>query len=281
MNTPSIPLHHQKRLRTHFGFTGLPFRKNVKARNMFDSTSQRELRHGLALWLELDGLGLVTGQAGVGKSITVRRFVDDLPEDRFAVHRVGQIPSTPNGFLRALSRRLGLRPRQYGSDMFDALQASLQSHRDERGTHPVFVLDDAEGMRVQTLDLVRRLTAAELDGEHHVSILLSGTDQLVRTLQDPRLEPLRGRFAYSHALRGFGLEDARNYVRFHVESAGGPRELFHDKAVTAIFHASGGLPRRINQLALQALVQSVVLGLDAVDEDLMKRVVHAHPLYRN
>ena len=221
MNAPSIPLSQQKRLRAHFGFTGLPFRKNVTARTMFDSTSQRELRHGLLLWLELDGLALVTGPPGVGKSICLRRFVDELPEDRFAVHRVGQIPTTPNGFLRAMSRRLGLRPRLYGSDMFDALQAALQSHRDERGTHPVFVLDDAEGMRVPTLVLARRLTAAELDGQHHLSILLSGTDQLVRTLQDPRLEPLCGRFAYSHALRSFGLEDARNYVRFHVEGAGG------------------------------------------------------------
>lgn len=281
MNTPTIPLSQQKRLRAHFGFTGLPFRKNVTARTMFDSSSQRELRHGLVLWLELDGLALVTGPPGVGKSICLRRFVDDLPEDRFAVHRVGQIPTTPNGFLRALSRRLGLRPRLYGSDMFDALQGALQSHREERGTHPVFVLDDAEGMRVPTLDLVRRLTAAELDGQHHVSILLSGTDRLVRTLQDPRLEPLCGRFAYSHTLRGFGLEDARNYVRFHVDGAGGRRELFHDKAVTTIFHASSGLPRRINQLALQALVEAVVRGLDVIDEGLMKRVVHAHPLYRS
>jgi len=281
MNTPTIPLSQQKRLRAHFAFTGVPFRKNVAARRMFDSTSQRELRHGLVLWLELDGLALVTGPPGVGKSICLRRFVDELPDNRFAVHRVGQIPTTPNGFLRAMSRRLGLRPRLHAADMFDALLAALRAHRDERGTHPVFVLDDAEGMRVQTLDLVRRLTAADLDGQHHVSILLSGTEQLVRTLRDPRLEPLCGRFAYSHALRGFGLEDARNYIRFHVEGAGASRELFHDNAVTAIFHASSGLPRRINQLALQALVEAVVRGLDEIDESLMKRVVHAHPLYRN
>jgi len=280
MNTPTIPVSQQKRLRAHFGFAGLPFRKNVAASVMFDSSSQRDLRHGLVLWLELDGLALVSGPPGVGKSICLRRFVDELPDNRYAVHRVSQIPTTPNGFLRALSRRLGLRPRLHAADMFDALLAALRSHRDDHGTHPVFVLDDAEGMRVATLDLVRRLTAADLDGQHHVSILLSGTDELVATLKDPRLEPLCGRFAYSHTLRSFGLDDARNYVRFHVEGAGVARELFHDKAVTAIFHASGGLPRRINQLALQALVDAVVRGLDVVDESLMKRVLHAHPLYR-
>ena len=41
MNTPTLPLPQQKRLRAHFAFTGLPFRKGVAANAMFDSTSQR------------------------------------------------------------------------------------------------------------------------------------------------------------------------------------------------------------------------------------------------
>jgi hypothetical protein len=66
VNTSTIQLSQQKRLRARFGFTGLPFRKNVTARTMFDSSSQRDLRHGLLLRLELDGLGLVTGPPAVG-----------------------------------------------------------------------------------------------------------------------------------------------------------------------------------------------------------------------
>ena len=47
MNTPTVPFVEQKRLRAHFGFTRLPFRKNVPAEDMFDSSSQRELLAGL------------------------------------------------------------------------------------------------------------------------------------------------------------------------------------------------------------------------------------------
>ena len=69
MNTPTLPIPQKHRLQAHFGFRGLPFRKNVHAARMFDSQSQRELRHGLALWLELRALGLVTGRSGVGLSL--------------------------------------------------------------------------------------------------------------------------------------------------------------------------------------------------------------------
>lgn len=281
MNTPTLPLPQQRRLGAHFGFTGLPFRKNVQALRMFDSQSQRELRHGLHLWLEIRGLGLVTGPSGVGKSISLRRLVAELPTDRYAVHRVGQIPTTPTGFLRALARHLGLRPRLYLADLFEDLRGALARHEDEHGTHPVLILDDAEGMRTPTLDLVRRLTAHALDGTEHVSILLAGTEQLLETLRDPLLVPLRSRFGYAHQLRAFGMEDARNYVRFHLQAAGGQDKLFTDGAVTALFSASQGVPRQLNQLALQALVEAVVHGRDTVDSGLMRRVLQAHPLYAN
>jgi len=119
VNTPTLPIEQKRRLQAHFGFTGLPFRKNVHAHSMFDSQSQRELRHGLHLWLEIRGLGLVTGPSGVGKSICVRRFVAELPSDRYTVHHVGQIPTTPSGCLRALARRLGLRARLHLADQFE------------------------------------------------------------------------------------------------------------------------------------------------------------------
>ena len=279
MNTPTIPVPQQRRLRAHFAFTGMPFRKNVKARNMFDSQSQRELRHGQHLWLEVRGLALVTGPSGVGKSISLRRLVAELPADRFTVHRFGQIPTTPAGFLRALARHLELRTRLHMADQFEDIRQALAHHEDDHGTHPVLILDDAEGMRPATLDLVRRLTASELDGEEHVSILIAGTEQLLDTLRDPTLTPLRTRFTYAHQLRAFGMEDARNYVKFHVKGAGGPDSLFTDGAVSALFSASQGVPRQLNQLALQAMVDAVVHGLDTVDQNLMKRVLQAHPLY--
>lgn len=279
MNTPTIPAPKQARLRAHFGFTGLPFRKNVAADHMFDSAAQRDLLHGLHLWLELRGLALVTGQSGAGKSITLRRFVRDLPNDRVAVFHFGQIPTTPTGFLRALCRRLGLRTRLHAVDMFDDARAALDGWTERHGTHPVLVLDDAEGMASATLDLVRRLTAADLDAHDHFSVLLVATERILRTLKEPALEPLRTRFAFVSALRPFNLEDTRNYVRFHLQAAGVRDDIISDAAVNALFQASQGVPRVINQLALQALIHAVVHGRDLVDGDTLKRVLHAHPLY--
>lgn len=279
MNTPTVSKPHQKRLRAHFAFTGMPFRKNVAAHKMFDSSSQRELLQGLGLWLEVRGLALVAGPSGSGKSIAVRRFLRDLPTDRYTVFHFGQIPTKPSGFLRALCRRLGLRTRAYAVDMFDDVRDCLASWTERHGTHPVVVMDDAEGMAVSTLDLLRRMTAIDLDAEDRFSVLLASTERLLRTLREPVLEPLRTRFSYVHALRAFHIEDTRNYVRFHLRHAGVAEDLFTDEAVTTVFNASKGVPRAVNQLALQALIHAAVVGVDGVDGHLMNHVLHAHPLY--
>ncbi|MCB9694486.1 MAG: AAA family ATPase [Alphaproteobacteria bacterium] len=107
MNTPTVPFPQKRRLQAHFGFTGMPFRKNVPAHKMFDSRAQRELVHALVLWLEVKGFALVTGPTGVGKSISLRRFSAQIDEQRFRVLRFDQVPSTPMGLLRSLCRLLG------------------------------------------------------------------------------------------------------------------------------------------------------------------------------
>ena len=117
----------QQRLRAHFRFSQMPFSKYARAGNMFDSRGQKALLDALLLWTDLKGIALVTGPPGVGKSITLRRFALTLDDSRFHVIGFGYVPTTPTGFLRSLSRKLGLPMRQ------------LLPRRLSRGSSPVFV----------------------------------------------------------------------------------------------------------------------------------------------
>lgn len=268
------------RLRAHFGFTKIPFSKYIRAAAMYDSKSQRELRFGLDMWVEVKGLALVTGPSGVGKSITLRRFVADLDDNRFAVYNVGSPTTTVTGFLRLLSRRLSLPMRQHTADLFDAAQRFLVTHEKEHGTHPLLIIDDAEGLYPQVADIIRRLTTYELDAEDRFSVLISGIESLIEVLELGILEPLRSRFAFAQSLRPFGLEDTGNYVRFHIQRAEGQKDLFSDDAVRTIFQHSQGRPRTINQLAIGALILAAVQGRDTIDNSLMNDLIAHNPLFQ-
>ena len=184
--TVTEPDRQQKRrLKAHFGFARTPFSKYMWASRMFDSSSQRELLAGLHMWTEVRGLALVSGATGVGKSITLRRFLRELSDDRFRVFDFSYLPSTRYGFLRSLARKLGVPMRQHATDLFDAVRDHLSSWEAEHGAHPIVLIDDAEGLSVAVLDTIRRLTAVELDAEDRFSILLAGTEELVDSLRHP------------------------------------------------------------------------------------------------
>ena len=278
MNTPTIPEPQKRRLQAHFAFTKLPFRKNMHAADMFDSRSQRELLQALLMWLEIRGIALVTGPSGVGKSTTLRRFTQSLDEARYHVVLLRSLPTTTLGFLRSINRALGLPMRLHAADLFDQAHAFLTS-QGEDGPHPLLVLDDAEGVCPAFFDLLRRLTAYALDAEDRFSVLVTGTDALLRTLRDPSLEPFVTRIGFASTLKPFTLEDTRNYIAFHLQRAGARDRLFSDDAVRRVFQASQGAPRRINQVALHVLVQAAVSGQDTINGDFVASQLAAHPLY--
>jgi len=247
---------------------------------MFDSSSQRELIRGLQMWIDVRGICLVEGPPGVGKSISLRRFAYGLDSARWRVIDFSYLPTSPHGFLRSLCRNLGLPMRGHSSDMFDQVQFHLVNHQKDHGAHPLLLIDDSEGLPVAVIDLLRRLTCFDLDSDDRFSIVLSGTEELLVTLAHPTLEPLRSRFSFVQALRPFGLEDTRNYVKFHIERAEASPKLFSDEALRHIFNASAGRPRTINQLALQALIHGAVHGRDEISGEFMNALIQNHPLFQ-
>ncbi len=268
-----------RRLRSHFAFTKVPFGKSMWAAQMFDSASQRELIQGLHMWTEVKGLCLVTGPSGVGKSISLRRYVQELEDARFHVIEFTYLPSTVNGFLRSLCRSLNLPMRLHCTDLFDAAQRHLASYEKDMNKHPILLIDDAEGLRPQVLDTLRRLTCFDLDSDDRFSVLLSGTDALIPLLADASLSSLRSRFLFTCALRPFGLEDTVNYIQFHLQRSELDPKLFTEPAIKRLFQASQGRPRNINQLAIQSLIQAAVQGRNSIDGDFMSHMITAHPLY--
>jgi general secretion pathway protein A len=277
----TLNTQEKQRLAAHFGFVKIPFSKYMHSAAMYDSKSQQSLHRGLYMWLDVGGLALIAGPTGVGKSLVIRRFVAELDDNQYAVYSVPSPPATVYGFLRCLNRLFDLPMKNHTSDLFDAAQKFLVNHETDLGTHPILVLDDAEGLYPDVADIVRRLTVYNFDAEDRFSILVCGIESLLQVLELGVLEPLRSRFSFGHSLKPFGLEDTTGYIRFHLERAQSDPELFSDEAVKRIFHISQGRPRTINQLCIGALIQCAMKGLDKIDGPFIKSFVAGHPLYKN
>jgi len=260
-------------LTSYFGFSKLPFTKYMWSKKMFDASSQRELIDGLHFWLETRGIALLCGPPGAGKSISLRKFKEELDDRRYDLFYLFNLRITPIGLLRSLCRTLALPLLYHQADLFDSISAFLDQYEQRTGKHPIILFDDGDGLSDRLLELLRSLANFIMDSEDRFSFILSGSQKLALRLKQPQNESFRQRIVFSHTLRAFTIDDARNYIRFHLERAEGPKELFSEGAVQLVFHLAKGLPRVINQIALQTLIRAAIRKVDKIDETFLKQQV--------
>lgn len=269
----------QIHLKSYFGFSKIPFTKYMWATKMFQASAQQELIDGLRFWLETKGIALLYGPAGVGKSISLRRFKAELDDRRYDLFYLFNLRITPTGFLRSFCRILGLPVLYHQADLFDSISTFLAQYEERNRKHPIIIFDDGDGLSDPLLELLRLLGNFAMDSEDRFSFILSGSQKLALKLKQPQNEAFRQRIVFAHSLRGFTIDDARNYIRFHLHRSEGPKELFTEGAVQLIFHLAKGLPRVINQIGLQALIRAAIRHVDKIDESFLKQQVLNNSLF--
>lgn len=258
------------RLLSWFGFQKMPFTKYIWATKMFPARSQQDLILGLRYCLEIKGIATVFGAPGVGKSITLRRFREELAPQEFESHYLWNTRITPTGFLRSLCRVLGLAPSAYLCDMFDAISDYFGAREEQQRKHSVLIIDDCDNLSNEVLEYLRLLMNFQMDSEDRFSIILCGTEAFHGHLHHQVNLPFRQRITYAQTLRPFTLDDARSYFKYHLERVEAALELFTEGAIKTIFQLSRGFPRVINQIAVQALIQAAIHKKEKVDENLLK-----------
>jgi type II secretory pathway predicted ATPase ExeA len=69
------------------------------------------------------------------------------------------------------------------------------------------------------------------------------------------------------------LQETVSYVRHHLQLAGRSDPLFSDDALSLIHQTSRGIPRAVNNLAVQALIAAFIDGKGMVDEAAARAAV--------
>jgi type II secretory pathway predicted ATPase ExeA len=85
-------------------------------------------------------------------------------------------------------------------------------------------------------------------------------------------EPLKQRVAIRIKLNAYSEEDTRNYIQHRMKVAGCGTDIFTDKAISMIFRYSNGVPRLINTICDNALLEGFLFKTSAVDDAIIKTV---------
>ena len=252
-----------------YGLLEKPFSKTPDPRFLFMSSGHQEALARLEYAIEESELALLTGEIGCGKT-TLSRALMDRAGSRYHFLFVFNPRLTADELLRVIASGLEIATPSLRKDqLLSEITGALYRMHGE-GRFPVVVIDEAQLIPDRELfDELRLLTNFQLDDRNLVSVIIMGQPELRGMLASPVYEPFRQRISLSFHLSPLSLEETMEYLDFRMIAAGGEPGLFSPDAVQRIFELSGGVPRRINAVATNALL--IGFGRDAswIDSDIV------------
>jgi type II secretory pathway predicted ATPase ExeA len=112
-----------------------------------------------------------------------------------------------------------------------------------------------------------------MDSHSPFAALLVGQPTLRRRIKLGTFAALDQRIALRYTMTGMTAQETGSYISHHLKLAGRSDTLFSDDALTLIHQVSRGLPRAVNNLAVQALVAAYATNKTIVDESSTRAAV--------
>ncbi len=241
-------------LADYFGFRRMPF-LGAGLDGFFNTPchegAYRDLREGIQ---RRQGLVVLTGQPGVGKTLLLRKLFHEVPE-HFRLIRAYSTNLTFDELLNFICDYLGLSTLDADQNKkIKILKAHLQSSL-ENGSHVVLLIDDAHELHENVLRQLLHLLQSESE-QFYLPTVLSGESVLEKLLAHQQ-DVLASHFEISYVrLARLGSAEVTDFIRHQLQIAGGSASeaLFPAPVMQRIVHHARGIPQLVNAIGYHALL---------------------------
>ncbi len=262
-----------EKLQSHYGFSRTPFGRGLAPQMLHRHAAHAEAAARIGWCIHERGLGVITGEVGAGKTVAVRAALTALDSSRHTIIYLGNPAVGGRGLYGCIVTALGGTPRFHKAALIPQTTDLLAAEEHERGRTTILVLDEAHLLDPGQLEELRLLTNSEMDSHSPFACLLVGQPTLRRRIKLGTFAALDQRITLRYAMAGMTDTETAGYLSHHLKLVGRSDTLFSDDAVALIHQVSRGLPRAVNNLAIQALVAAYATNKTIVDESSARAAV--------
>jgi general secretion pathway protein A len=258
-----------------YGFKEMPFNITPDPRFLYLSETHQEalqhLKYGVS---ERKGFIVLIGEVGCGKTTLCRRFLNELDPERYDTALILNPRVTETQMLKAILTELGETKLARSQHDLVAQMNGVLLERIARGRDIVLIIDEAQNLSFEVLEQIRLLSNLETDKQKLLQTVLLGQPELKDVLAREELRQLRQRILVHYELQPLSAQDMQHYIQHRITLAGGTgRPAFTGWAMKALYRASKGVPRIVNNLCDKALLAAFIRDSDTVNYWDVRRAV--------
>jgi type II secretory pathway predicted ATPase ExeA len=223
-----------------------------------------------------EGMALIVGGPGLGKTLLGHCFLDRLASDVPSAYLLTMHFRDPASLLQALLYDFAL---PYEGRSEEEMRLALTDHLlqcYEVGRQAVLVIDEAQHLAPPVLEELRLLGNLEGKRGKAVHIVLLSLPTILETLQMGELEALQQRLAARAELRPFDTHEATDFLLHQARRlCPRPEKILTEEALQIIAQSTQGIPRLLNRVMHKALGVALAAGADVLDAEAVLEAVAA------
>ncbi len=258
----------------YYGLKEQPFTNSIDNRFYYNSEQHAEallrLKYAVST---MKGLAVLVGGIGTGKTTLARRMLDELDdvEHESALLVIIHSSITTEWLLKKIAMQLGVEdvPEDKVNLLSTIYNRLIEIH--ESGKKAVVLIDEAQMLNSrEIMEEFRGLLNLEVPGGKLVSFVLFGMPELDDVLSLD--EPLKQRVAVKYRLKSFSRDMTAQYIRHRLRIAGCERDIFSPSSVEAVHAYSNGIPRLINTICDNTLLEGFLTKRHDIDRGIVEEV---------
>jgi len=260
--------------RKRFGLTHHPLPKDCRGKTFYDKDfGYQRLAKRFRQLVDDPGLGLLSGEPGVGKTAAMRNLCAELAQPDHLVLYVCDTAVSPLDLYRTVAIELGVRPSHRRAQLWCDIKRALVHMVDERAVAPVIVLDEAHHLSDAFLSDLGGFLNFAFDSRDLLTVWLVGLTPLAARLRTQQHQALATRLAAHVHLEPLGRDAFAVLIDHGLRAAGSQSKLLSDPALELLFRASKGIPRLAARLLRAALRLAHERDQSFIDELILEAAV--------
>lgn len=260
-------------MRTHYQLAREPFTKNLTLEMLHHHHGHDEAVARIIWCIREGAIGVITGEAGAGKTYAARDAVAAIDRTRHHVIYLANPTLGVRGLWAAVVAATGGKPAIYTAVLATQAERALAAEAEERGRRPILILDEAHLLQPDQLEALRMMTNGDFDSVSPCTVIMLGQPTLRRMIKHGQLAALDQRVSVRYHLGGMAEAETPAYIRHHLQICGRDAPLFTDEAVSLIHQVSRGYPRTINNICRQSLLAGWASRKTLLDDAIIRTAI--------
>jgi len=256
----------------HFGLKAAPLGKEQN--ELWDDGELARLNERFQWLLQSPGLGLLTGEPGVGKSAALRHLTQRLNPHRYQVIYLSETDFGRTDLYRSLALALGVEPTYRRAQLWRDIKHRIQELVDGKQLLPVWIIDEAQNLPLEFFRDFPSFLNFAFDSREMMTVWLVGHPCLALTLDRAPYAALSGRIQVRLQLKPIvERERFTQLIHYALKSIGCQQTLLTDSGMELVRQTSQGLPRHAGRILRTAMRMAVPKGLTHLPDDLLQQAI--------